>query len=66
VREVGGGFIDRHDGEALGGIAAPQTGDLREDEPYPMALFLAAPKFVANGVVNTLLRFDEALQGKRV
>ena len=66
MREIGGGFINRLDREALRGAAVPEAGDLREDEPHPMALLVAGAELAANIGVNRFLRIDEALEIKGV
>jgi hypothetical protein len=48
------------------GWASAQSGELREDEPDPVALFPSGLQFRQRSFERTLLGIDEALQLKRI
>jgi hypothetical protein len=62
VSEVGGGFVEAGDGEALGGGARAETLNLEEDEPHPVGALLAGKEFGPGGRVGGLLGFEEAVE----
>ena len=66
VRQIGGGLGARGDGVALRAVARAEAGDLREDEPHPVAALLAGGELGAHLLVDQILRVDEALQIERI
>jgi hypothetical protein len=64
MREVGPRLVEVGDRVHLRQPAVAESGDLREDEPHPVALLAAGPQLVERlevGVV-VVLRLDEALE----
>src|SRR5690606_26257677 len=49
-------------GVALGHFATAQPGDLRKDEPHPVAPLLAGPQLGQRLGIDALLRLDEAFE----
>ena len=66
IVEIGCGFFTRTDGEPAGHVAMAQTGDLREDEPHPVALLPACAQFALHRFEYRLLGIHETLQIVRV
>jgi len=66
VSKKGPGFVEGRDRIAGRGSAAAQAGDLREDEPDPVAAFAAGPQLVHDARVHPFLGVDETLQFKRI
>lgn len=66
MREVGAGLGAGVEGETLGHGTGAQAGDLREDEPHPMAAFLTGAQFTQRDRIRSLLGEDEALEVKRI
>jgi transcriptional regulator with XRE-family HTH domain len=68
VRQVGPGLLQAGDGVRLGRRAVPQAGDLREDEPHPVAGLAAVPQLGRGPPVGAagLLGRHEPLQIVRV
>ena len=64
--EIGPRLVQRGDGEMDRRRALAQSGDLREDEPHPVALLASGAKLFAGLRIGTLLRVDEPLQVERV
>ena len=64
VGEVGAGLGQVRDGVRLRGGAVPETGDLREDEPHPVARLPPCPQLGQGAVVGPVLvlRADEPLE----
>jgi hypothetical protein len=46
----------------VGQRTGPQTRDLREDEPHPVAFLSAVPQFGADLVINWVLGIDKSLE----
>src|SRR5262245_6238250 len=59
-------FFLAFDGIVLGRGTAPQSVDLRKDEPHPMAFFSAAPEFLQRLFVYSFLRYHKSIQIKRI
>src|SRR5580704_16611365 len=66
VREIGGGFSERRNGEFAGQFTGAEALYLQENEPHPMAFFSAAPQFGADFVVNRVLGIDKSLKIVRI
>jgi len=62
VGEVGGGFVEGLDGEALGNGAEAEALDLGEDEPDPVGGFALVAEFGEDFGVDGGLGVEEALQ----
>jgi hypothetical protein len=62
--QVGPRLIQAADRVALRHRAAPKAGELREDEPHPMAALVARPQLLQGLIVAALLRLDEAREIK--
>ena len=60
--EIGAGLLQRCDGIELRGGAAAETGELRENEPHPVALLRACAELGESGLEAALLGVDEALK----
>ena len=60
--EIGDSLLARADGKPLCHRAIPEARKLGEDEPHPVALFLAASQFSKYSRIDRLLRIDETLQ----
>lgn len=60
--QIGVGFIERGDGKLLCHRAVAKTGDLRKDEPDPVAGLPPSAKLSEDCVVDPLLRAEEALE----
>jgi hypothetical protein len=56
------GFFQRLESKATRHRAVPQAGQLREDEPHPMALFAPGSEFPPHVVVDHVLGLDEVGQ----
>src|SRR6476469_2296892 len=54
-------FFDRGDAVEFRGRAAAERGQLRKDEPHPVAPLLAGAKFSEGNLDYALLGVDEAL-----
>src|SRR5687768_1942776 len=64
VFEIGARFVGRADRVKLRHRAEAEPGDLRKDEPHPVALFLAALQLGERVRIDALLRGDEPLELK--
>ena len=62
MAKIGNGFFARGDREAMGHRAMSESGKLREDEPHPVALLLAAAQFGNDPRVDRRLCIEEALE----
>src|SRR5215218_4236049 len=62
VSEVGPGLVQAGDREPLRHPAAPEPGDLREDEPHPVGALLAGPQLGERLVVGLGLGVEEPLE----
>jgi hypothetical protein len=60
--QVGAGLVEIGDGVPLRGGGAAQPGDLREDEPHPVAALVAGVQLLEGLLVDALLSVDEAGQ----
>ena len=60
--EVGARLVERADGEMLGHRAVSEAGDLRKDEPDPMAALAPSTQLTEDGLVVAVLLRDEPLQ----
>ena len=59
-------FIDARDGEISCRGALTETGDLRENEPHPMALLSTPSDFLKGAHIDRLLGSDESGKIKRI
>ena len=64
--QISGRLIKRSDRKSHRGRALAETGDLRKDEPHPVALFAAGPKLPADLLIDRGLRVDETFEVERV
>ena len=55
-------FVQRPEGEPLGGTAQPEPRELGEDVPCPMAPLAPRPQLVCGRLTSTFLCGDQALQ----
>jgi len=62
VLQVGLGLIKRGDGELLRHCTVAKTGNLRKDEPDPMAGLSSGSEFSEDGVVGGCLGVEEAVE----
>ena len=62
MSEVGARLVERADGEVLGHRAVSEAGDLRKDEPDPVAALAASTQLTEDGLVVAVLLDDEAFQ----
>lgn len=60
--QVGLGFIERGDGKLLCHRAVAKTGDLRKDEPDPVARLSSGSKLSEDGVVDGRLGGEKAVE----
>ncbi|MEA2619452.1 MAG: hypothetical protein QOC97_225 [Chloroflexota bacterium] len=60
--EIGPGLVEGRDRVIAGQLAAPEAGELGEDEPDPVARLAALSELLERARVGTLLRGQEAIQ----
>ena len=60
--QVGAGLVQRRHAVEPRHLAAPQAGELREDEPDPMPGLASRTQLVQDTLVHARLGLDEALQ----
>src|SRR6185312_835523 len=66
MSQVGIGLGKGREGEALRHRAVAESLDLRKDEPHPVTLLASRAKLRHDLIEGWLLRFDEALETRRV
>lgn len=66
VIEIGLRFVERRDAEQLRGGTASEAGELRKDEPHPVALLGAGAELGKDGFIDAVLGVDEALEIVRI
>ena len=66
VLEVGPCLIEGLDRIALGHRAGPQTGELRKDEPHPVATLVTRCQLLQRLVIGAMLRIDEPREVKGI
>ena len=60
--QIGLGFIERRDGELLRHRTVSKPGDLRKDEPDPVAGLSSGSQLSKDCVVDGRLRVEEAVE----
>ena len=60
--QVGLGLVERGDGELLRRAAVTKTGNLRKDEPDPVAGLSSGSQLSKDCVVDGRLRVEEAVE----
>jgi hypothetical protein len=62
--EIGARFRQRSDGVAPRHVAPPESGDLRKDEPHPVALLAAPPQLGERLLIDGCLGRHEAIEAE--
>jgi tetratricopeptide (TPR) repeat protein len=63
--EISDGLLARGDGKTLRHRAMTEAGNLRENEPHPVALLPTTAQFVENTRIDRRLRVEEAPEAER-
>ena len=64
--EKGTRLLERDNTVEFRSLTAAELGELREDEPHPVAALAAGFQLCKSGVENSFLGFDETLEIVRV
>ena len=60
--EIGFRFLERGDGEVLGGGAVAEACELRKDEPHPVRFLSAVLELLTGLIEGFVLRIEEAAE----